>query len=64
VFPRVAKERETSLVPFLLAGVGGDRSLNQDDGIHPTAEGHEILAHTVWPVLEPALRRAGGRRAP
>lgn len=63
VFPRVAEERSTALVPFLLAGVGGDRALNQGDGIHPTAAGHEILAHNVWPVLEPALRRAAARRS-
>jgi acyl-CoA thioesterase I len=61
VFPRVAEERETALVPFLLEGVGGDRSLNQEDGIHPTAEGHKILARTVWPVLEAAIRRAATR---
>jgi acyl-CoA thioesterase-1 len=62
VFPRVARERATALVPFLLEGVGGERSLNQDDGIHPTAEGHGRIARNVWPVLEPALRRAAERR--
>src|SRR6185503_10690629 len=34
VFPRVAKERRTELVPFLLEGVAGHRELNQGDGIH------------------------------
>jgi acyl-CoA thioesterase-1 len=56
VFPAVARSRSTELVPFLLEGVGGVRELNQDDGIHPTAEGHRILARNVWPVLEPVLR--------
>jgi acyl-CoA thioesterase-1 len=64
VFPRVARGRSTALVPFLLDGVGGERALNQDDGIHPTAEGHGILARNVWPVLEPALRRAASRSGP
>jgi acyl-CoA thioesterase-1 len=64
VFPRVARERETALVPFLLEGVGGERAFNQGDGIHPNAEGHGILARNVWPVLEPAIRRAAGRRGP
>jgi acyl-CoA thioesterase-1 len=63
VFPRVARERGAALVPFLLEGVGGERALNQDDGIHPTAEGHEVLAHNVWRVLEPVLRRVAVRRA-
>jgi acyl-CoA thioesterase-1 len=62
VFPRVAQEHGAALVPFLLEGVGGERALNQDDGIHPTAGGHEILARNVWPVLEPVLRRAATRR--
>lgn len=51
VYPRVAKETGATLVPFLLEGVGGDPSLNQPDGIHPTAEGHEILAENVAPSL-------------
>lgn len=62
VYPRVAKDRDAALVPFLLDGVGGERALNQDDGIHPTAEGHELLARNVWPVLEPVLRQAALRR--
>jgi acyl-CoA thioesterase-1 len=31
--------------------VGGEVKLNQEDGIHPTAEGHRILADNVWSVL-------------
>jgi acyl-CoA thioesterase-1 len=58
VFPGVARSRDTELVPFLLEGVGGVRELNQDDGIHPTAEGHRMMARTIWPVLEPLLRDA------
>ena len=67
VFPRIARERRAVLVPFLLEGVGGERVLNQGDGIHPNQEGHEMLARTVWPVLEPVLRRAaalGGAPTP
>jgi len=61
VFPTVARERRTVLVPFLLEGVAGVRALNQEDGIHPTSEGHERIARTMWIVLEPVLRRAGAR---
>lgn len=59
VFPRVAEANKAALVPFLLDGVGGDPRLNQPDRIHPTAEGQEIIARTVWEVLEPVLRGAG-----
>jgi acyl-CoA thioesterase-1 len=44
------------LIPFLLAGVGGQRDLNQPDLIHPTAAGHKIIAETVWQTTEPILR--------
>ena len=56
MYPRIAEEMEIPLVPFLLEGVGGDRALNQADGIHPTAEGQEIMAKTVTPYLEEVLR--------
>lgn len=51
IYPRVAKETEAALVPFLLEGVGGEVELNQADGIHPTAEGHKLVAKNVAPVL-------------
>jgi len=56
LYPRLAKELDVPLVPFLLAGVGGVRRLNQADGIHPTAEGQEILAKNVRPYLEEMLQ--------
>jgi acyl-CoA thioesterase-1 len=55
MYPRLAEEMDVPLVPFLLEGVGGDRALNQSDGIHPTAEGQEIMAKTVVPYLEDVL---------
>lgn len=56
VFPELATTHNIALIPFLLEGVGGVRSLNQSDAIHPTAEGQERIAETVWKVLEPILR--------
>jgi acyl-CoA thioesterase-1 len=55
LFPRLAKEYQLPLLPFLLEGVALDPRLNQPDGIHPTAEGARIVADHVWLVLEPAL---------
>jgi len=56
VFPSVAAQTGAALVPFILADVAGVRDLNQDDGIHPTPEGHGIMARNVWPTLAPLLR--------
>ena len=55
IFPDLAKKNELSLIPFLLKDVGGVAELNQEDGIHPTEEGHKILAKNVWVVLEKVL---------
>jgi acyl-CoA thioesterase-1 len=55
IYPALAKKNHVALVPFLLEGVGGSSRLNQSDGIHPTAEGHAIVAETVWKYLEPLL---------
>ena len=53
VFAKVAKAEKTELIPFLLDGVGGDDKLNQDDRIHPTAEGQRKIADHVWSALKP-----------
>lgn len=55
LFPELAEANDTHLIPFLLEGVGGIPRLNQGDGIHPTAEGHRIVANTVWETLRPVL---------
>lgn len=55
IFPELALKNNIKLVPFLLENVGGIPELNQPDGIHPTAEGHKILAENVWTVLGEVL---------
>ena len=55
VYPELAKKYHVAFVPFLLQDVAGIERLNQRDGIHPTAEGAEIVAKNVWTVLRPLL---------
>lgn len=55
VFADLAKANHVEFIPFILKDVGGIPRLNQADGIHPTAEGHKIIADTVWEVLQPML---------
>ncbi|MBP1623632.1 MAG: acyl-CoA thioesterase, partial [Acidobacteria bacterium] len=38
-----------------LEGVGGHPELNQDDGLHPTADGYDLIVGNVWDVLKPML---------
>ena len=60
VFGDVARANDAALIPFLLEGVGGLVEMNQDDRIHPTSEGHERIAGTVWSVLRPILESRAG----
>ena len=55
IYPELAKKNQMALIPFLLKDVGGEARLNQQDGIHPTAEGHRIVAGNVWEVLKTVL---------
>lgn len=55
VYAELAERFGAVFVPFLLEGVAGDPELNQPDGIHPTADGHQKVADTLWPALEPLL---------
>jgi acyl-CoA thioesterase I len=55
IFVELAAEHTVPLVPFLLEGVAGVPTLNQDDGIHPTAEGQRMMAALVYPRLQPII---------
>ncbi|OQW68190.1 MAG: arylesterase [Proteobacteria bacterium ST_bin12] len=52
-----AQKYQLSLVPFFLDGVAGNRSLVQDDGLHPTAAAQPKLLENVWPKLESLLKK-------
>lgn len=58
VFSSIADRHQLSYIPFLLQGVGGVRQLNQADGIHPNARGHEQVASHVYPFIEKVVVRA------
>jgi acyl-CoA thioesterase-1 len=60
-YPDLAAKHDIPLVPFMLAGVAGDSRFNQEDGIHPTAEGYELVAENVWKVLKPLLDKSRSR---
>jgi len=55
VYRDLTAKYKLTLIPFLLEGVGGHPDLTQPDGIHPTAEGAQIVARTVMTYLKPLL---------
>ena len=58
LFRELAKKNDAALIPFLLEGVAGRPKLNLADGIHPTPQGHRIVANNVWEVIRPILASA------
>jgi acyl-CoA thioesterase I len=57
VYADLARQFHLALIPFLLEGVGGHPDLTQSDGIHPTAQGCQIVAANVMNYLKPMLTR-------
>lgn len=55
LFPKLAKENKTSLVPFMLQGVAEKPELFQADRIHPSAEAHPKILNNIWPQLQPLI---------
>ena len=51
IYLNLADKYSISLVPFMLEGVGGQASLMQADGIHPTAKAQPLIVETVWKYL-------------
>lgn len=55
IYPKLADGYDVAFMPFILEEVGGNPELNQSDGIHPTAEGHQIIAENLWEYLRPLI---------
>ncbi|MCA1415659.1 arylesterase [Bradyrhizobium sp. NBAIM20] len=52
IYPDLAKTFDVPLYPFFLEGVAAEAKLNQADGIHPTAEGVDIIVSRIMPMVE------------
>jgi acyl-CoA thioesterase-1 len=63
IYPDLAKAFGVPLYPFFLQGVAGDPKLNQADGIHPTAEGVDIIVKAMLPSVEAFLGAKPGQRS-
>jgi acyl-CoA thioesterase I len=57
IYPALAQKHGLVLVPFFLEGVAGDPSLNQTDGIHPTAKGYRIITETIYPYVRKTIEK-------
>ncbi len=58
IYRDLSAEHKTILIPFLLADiVTSDMRYIQKDGIHPTAQGCEIVSGTVLRAIKPLLTK-------
>jgi acyl-CoA thioesterase-1 len=58
IYPDLAAAYGTLLYPFFLDGVAAERSLNQGDGLHPTAAGVDVIVGKILPQAEELVARA------
>lgn len=52
LFGALARAHKISFMPFLLEGVAAVPALNQQDGLHPNAEGHRRIAAAVEAFID------------
>ena len=52
IYPDLAKSFGVPLYPFFLDGVAANAKLNQADGLHPTAEGVDVIVKNILPTVE------------
>ena len=62
IYPELSKSFDVPLYPFFLDGVAADAKLNQADGMHPTADGVDIIVKNILPTVEAFLGTISGQR--
>ena len=63
IYPDLAKSFAVPLYPFFLEGVATSAGLNQADGLHPTAEGIDVIVKNILPAVEAFLGAIPARRS-
>ena len=63
IYPELAKKFDVPLYPFFLEGVAAETKFNQKDGIHPTAEGVDLIVKNMLPAVEAFLGTVAGQRS-
>jgi acyl-CoA thioesterase I len=63
IYPDLAKSFGVPLYPFFLEGVATQARLNQADGLHPTAEGVDVIVKNILPTVQAFLGAISGQRS-
>jgi acyl-CoA thioesterase-1 len=57
IYPALSEAYDVALYPFFLDGVAGDPKLNQPDGMHPTAQGVDVIVERIAPSVEELFKQ-------
>ena len=63
IYPELSKSFDVPLYPFFLEGVAADAKLNQADGIHPTADGVDVIVKNILPMVEALVGTVSAQRS-
>jgi len=62
IYPALASTHAVVFYPFFLDGVAADAELNQADGMHPNADGVDVIVTRIMPQVEALISRARAAR--
>jgi acyl-CoA thioesterase-1 len=63
IYPELSKAFGVPLYPFFLEGVAAEARLNQADGIHPTADGVDVIVKNILPMVEALVGTVSAQRS-
>ncbi|WP_291868117.1 arylesterase [Bradyrhizobium sp.] len=63
IYPDLAASFGVPLYPFFLEGVAAEARFNQADGLHPTAEGIDVIVKNILPTVEAFLGKVTAQRS-
>lgn len=63
IYPELSKSLGVPLYPFFLEGVAAEAKLNQADGIHPTADGVDVIVKNILPMVEALVGTVSAQRS-
>jgi acyl-CoA thioesterase-1 len=55
LYEEIANKYKVAYLPFMLEGVALNKSLMQDDGLHPNKDGQLLVLQNILPYLQPLL---------
>ena len=62
IYPELAAKYGVILYPFFLDGVAADRTLTQQDGLHPNAAGVAIIVRRILPTMQELIARVRAQK--